>query len=49
MKVLSKNNKVLIAGSKALIGSGGIEQVAWHQCPEAPRNFVNDVTYDRND
>lgn len=21
----------------------------WHQCPEAPRNFVNDVTYDPND
>ena len=21
----------------------------WHQCPEAPRNFINDVTYDPND
>ena len=30
MKVLSKNNKVLIAGSKALIGTGGVEQVTWH-------------------
>lgn len=30
-------------------GQGGIEQVTWHQCPEAPRNFINDVTYDPND
>lgn len=28
---------------------GGVEQVTWHQCPEAPRNFINDVTYDPND
>lgn len=28
---------------------GGVEQVTWHQCPEAPRNFVNDVVYDPND
>lgn len=30
-------------------GQGGIEQVTWHQCPEAPRNFINNVTYDPND
>lgn len=30
-------------------GQGGIEQVIWHQCPEAPRNFVNNVVYDPND
>ena len=30
-------------------GQGGIEKVTWHQCPEAPRNFVSDVTYDPND
>ena len=28
---------------------GGVEQVTWHQCPEAPRNFINNVTYDPND
>ena len=28
---------------------GGKETVTWHQCPEAPRNFVNDVVYDPND
>ena len=30
-------------------GQGGIDRVEWHQCPEAPRNFVNNVTYDPND
>ena len=30
-------------------GQGGTEKVEWHQCPEAPRNFVNNVTYDPND
>ena len=49
MKVLSKNNKVLLADGQAVKWqSGGVEQVTWHQCPEAPRNFVNDVTYDPN-
>lgn len=28
---------------------GGVEKVTWNQCPEAPRNFVNNVTYDPND
>lgn len=50
MKVLSKNNKVLLADGQAVKWqSGGVEQVTWHQCPEAPRNFINDVTYDPND
>ena len=30
-------------------GQGGKEQVEWHQCPEAPRNFINNVTYDPSD
>lgn len=30
-------------------GHGGIEQVAWHQCPEAVRNYLDNVTYDSND
>ena len=30
-------------------GQGGVEQVEWHQCPEAPRNFINNVTYNPND
>lgn len=49
MQVLSKNNKVLLADGKALTGSGGVERAAWHQCPEAPRNFINNVTYDPSD
>lgn len=27
----------------------GVERVTWNQCPEASRNFVNNVTYDPND
>lgn len=49
MKVLSKNNKVLLADGKALTGSGGVERAAWHQCPEALRNFINNVSYDPSD
>ena len=33
----------------AISSLSGKESVTWHQCPEAPRNFVNDVTYDPND
>ena len=29
--------------------SGGVEQVAWHQCPEAVRNYLANVAYDPND
>lgn len=28
---------------------GGISNITWHQCPEAPRNFINNVTYDPSD
>lgn len=33
----------------AISSLSGKESVTWHQCPEAPRNFINDVTYDPND
>ena len=50
MKVLSKNNKVLLADGQAVKWqSGGVEQVTWHQCPEAVRNYLENVTYDPND
>lgn len=50
MKVLSKNNKVLLADGQAVKWqSGGIEQVTWNQCPEAVRNYLDNVTYDPND
>ena len=32
----------------AISSLSGKESVTWHQCPEAPRNFINDVTYDPN-
>ena len=33
----------------AISSLSGKESVTWHQCPEAPRNFVNNVTYDPSD
>lgn len=33
----------------AISSLSGKDSVEWHQCPEAPRNFVNNVTYDPND
>ena len=33
----------------AISSLSGKETVTWHQCPEAPRNFVNNVTYDPSD
>ena len=28
---------------------GAIEHVTWHQCPEAVRNYLANVTYDPSD
>lgn len=33
----------------AISSLSGKESVTWNQCPEAPRNFINNVTYDPND
>ena len=33
----------------AVRGITGAEAVAWHQCPEAVRNYLADVTYDPSD
>lgn len=35
--------------ARAISSLSGKESVTWHQCPEAPRNFINNVTYDPND
>ena len=35
--------------AEAISSLSGKETVTWHQCPDAPRNFVNDVTYDPSD
>lgn len=33
----------------AVEGITGVERVQWHQCPEAVRNYLNNVTYDPSD
>ena len=33
----------------AVLALSGIEEIAWHQCPEAVRNYLTNVTYDPND
>ena len=33
----------------AVRGITGAEEIAWHQCPEAVRNYLADVTYDPSD
>lgn len=41
------NNKVSM--SSILEGTGAVENVAWHRCPEAVRNYLANVTYDPSD
>lgn len=41
------NNKVSM--SSVLEGTGAVENVEWHQCPEAVRNYLTNVTYDPSD
>ena len=47
MKVLSKNNKVLLAGSKDLIGSGGVEpqDKTYSQVNPVVAGYLADITY----
>lgn len=41
--------KTIAQMQEAVDSITGKESVTWHQCPEAPRNFINDVVYDPND
>ena len=41
------NNKVSM--SSVLEGTGAVENVEWHQCPEEVRNYLANVTYDPSD
>ena len=41
--------KTIAQMQEAVDSITGKETVTWHQCPEAPRNFVNNVTYDPSD
>ena len=51
--IRNKNGKTTTYKINEMAGAisslSGKESVTWHQCPEAPRNFVNNVTYDPND
>lgn len=51
MSILTNANGQVYLSSdgKALNGIVGKETVAWHQCPEAVRNYLENVTYDPND
>lgn len=35
--------------ANAVLALSGIEEIAWHQCPETVRNYLANVTYDPND
>lgn len=41
------NNKVSM--SSVLEGTGAVENIEWHQCPEEVRNYLANVTYDPSD
>lgn len=47
MSLYLGNNKVSM--SSILEGIGAVENVEWHQCPEAVRNYLANVTYDPSD
>ena len=35
--------------SDAICDINTVEHIEWHQCPELPRNFISEVTYDPSD
>lgn len=50
VKVLSVNGKIPLVGGKAIKALDSIaEAIEWHQCPEAVRNYLANVTYDPSD
>lgn len=49
-KVLVKDGKLATYGGKVVkVEATGAEAIEWHQCPEAVRNFLANVTYDPSD
>lgn len=49
-KVLVRNGKFATYGDKVVeVGATSAEAIEWHQCPEAVRNFLANVTYDPSD
>lgn len=49
-KVLVKDGKLATYGGKVVeVEASGAEAIEWHQCPEAVRNYLANVTYDPSD
>ena len=49
-KVLVRNGKFATYGDKVVeVEATSAEAIEWHQCPEAVRNFLANVTYDPSD
>lgn len=50
VKVLVKDGKLATYGGKVVeVEATSAEAIEWHQCPEAVRNFLANVTYDPSD
>lgn len=52
LKTLYKDGKPLVMNGKTLkvdVSGGAVEALEWHQCPEAVRNYLANVTYDPSD
>lgn len=50
VKVLVKDGKLATYGGKVVeVEVSGAEAIEWHQCPEAVRNYLANVTYDPSD
>lgn len=50
VKVLTKDGKYATYGGKVVeVEASGAEAIEWHQCPEAVRNYLANVTYDPSD
>ena len=45
----SKTDTTIHNAIGSLIEGYGKEEITWHQCPEAVRNYLDNVTYDPND
>ena len=49
MSILKLNNKIITLSGNPISIKRGNEHVIWHQCPEAVRNYLANVTYDPSD
>ena len=50
VKVLVKDGKLATYGGKVVeVEVSGAEAIEWHQCPEAVRSYLANVSYDPSD